>query len=68
MTDGVPSQQGRVEESGADPSVRDAADIAAELDRLIKEAEAGGHETLAYLLRMALYEARRLAGEPDTLR
>jgi hypothetical protein len=67
MTDGVPSQQGRIEESRAEPGPRDAAGIVAELDRLIKEAEAGRHETLAYLIRMALYEARRLAGEPDTL-
>jgi hypothetical protein len=66
MTDGVPSKSGWLEENGAEPGSRDAREIAAELDRLIREAEAGRHETLAYLIRMALYEARRLEGERDT--
>ena len=59
MADGVTGGLDGGREHGA----RGAPEIAAELDRLIKDAEARGHETLAYLIRMAAYEAQRLAGE-----
>ena len=61
MTDRVSGEPGRVE-NGAASAVRSAQDIAAELERLIKDAEASGYESLVYFVRMALYEARRLGG------
>ena len=61
MTDWVSGEPGGVEDAGA-PAERSVGDIAAELERLIKDAEAGRYETLVYLVRMALYEARRLGG------
>jgi len=61
MADGVSGEPGQVVHAAAS-TVRSAGEIAAELERLIKDAEAGGYESLVYLARMALYEARRLNG------
>jgi hypothetical protein len=54
--------------SGSDPSgtgdnARDAKRIADEISPLIRRARAKGFDFLAYLLAMALKEARRLSGE-----
>jgi hypothetical protein len=62
MVDGVPGVPDRVTTDGAAARGRGAAGIAVELERLIRDAEAGGLESLAYLVRIALYEARRLDG------
>lgn len=58
MTDGVPGQPGLRMKAAS--TGRSTAEMSAELERLIDDAEAGGYEALVYLVRMALYEARRL--------
>jgi hypothetical protein len=49
--------------SGTGDNARDAAKNIAEISPLIRRARAKGFDFLAYLLAMALKEARRLSGE-----
>jgi hypothetical protein len=51
----------RIIAAGTLPGRRDIREIAGDLEMLAQEAEAGEHGSLAYLIRMALAEARRLA-------
>lgn len=58
----------RIMQAGSTPINRELDEFAGELESLTSDAEAGGHNALAYLIRMALAEAQRQArrdGTPD---
>lgn len=65
MAFGVPDHQGSGVQDESASTRRSTTEIAAELERLIVDAEAGGNEALVYFVRMALYEARRLESGAD---